>query len=104
MKMMNTENELEVDEETMDEYCDKITLAAGVTAKDKRLKDAVSEGMRDENAKKTRKADKSKRKTLRLRDKKSGKVHETLPCLGYHLFQVMGIGVRLKKRIILLRS
>lgn len=60
MKMINTDNDVDIDDETMDEFCDKITFAAGVTAKDKRLKDAMNEGTREENVKKMKKPDKGK--------------------------------------------
>lgn len=51
-------NDVEVEDDVMDEYCDKITLAAGVTAKDKRLKDSTptsGSSRGDESAKKSKK-------------------------------------------------
>lgn len=54
--MINPEDFIDVEDDVMDEYCDKITLAAGVTAKDKRLKDTIAgNGSRDENSKKLKK-------------------------------------------------
>ncbi len=73
VKPVNTENEVDVDDDMMDEYCDKITLAAGVTAKDKRLKESIpSTSAHEDNLKKIRKAaEKSDvemgKKKLRLR-------------------------------------
>lgn len=56
VKMINPEDFIDVEDDVMDEYCDKITLAAGVTAKDKRLKDTIAgNGSRDENSKKLKK-------------------------------------------------
>lgn len=55
---MNPDNDLDLDDDAMDEYCDKITFAAGVTAKDKRLKDVLAESMREDSAKKMKKPDK----------------------------------------------
>ncbi|XP_065205960.1 baculoviral IAP repeat-containing protein 6-like isoform X3 [Planococcus citri] len=69
MKMINTDNDVDVDDEAMDEYCDKITFAAGVTAKDKRLKDAMNEGTREENVKKMKKPDKDQPNSSSNKDK-----------------------------------
>lgn len=56
VKMINAEDFIDMEDDVMDEYCDKITLAAGVTAKDKRLKDNIAgNGSRDENSKKLKK-------------------------------------------------
>lgn len=52
---MNAENDVDIDDETMEDFCDKITFAAGVTAKDKRLKDTLPNNMREENIKKMKK-------------------------------------------------
>lgn len=52
---INADNDVDVDDETMEDFCDKITFAAGVTAKDKRLKDTMPNNMREENIKKMKK-------------------------------------------------
>lgn len=57
VKMINPEDFIDVEDDVMDEYCDKITLAAGVTAKDKRLKDTIAgSSSRDDNSKKMKKS------------------------------------------------
>lgn len=56
------DNDVDIDDDDpMDEYCDKITFAAGLTAKDKRLKDAMADGNREDGAKKMKKPDKGGR-------------------------------------------
>jgi trehalose-6-phosphatase len=54
-KTVDAEEDIAVEDEVLDELCDKITLAAGVTAKDKRLKDALTESLREENIKRMKK-------------------------------------------------
>jgi len=55
-KVADADEDVGVGDEVLDELCDKITLAAGVTAKDKRLKDALTESLlREENIKRIKK-------------------------------------------------
>lgn len=55
-KTVDVDEDAGAEDEMLGELCDKITLAAGVTAKDKRLKDALTESLREENIKRMKKA------------------------------------------------
>lgn len=80
IKLINTDNDVDIGDDAMDEYCDKITLAAGVTAKDKRLKDSLvaSSSSHTENVQKIK-------KSTEKGDLKSYKFHFTL-ALSVNLF------------------